>query len=247
MRKIKLTISYDGTNYCGWQIQPNGLSIQEVIQNHLSCILASPIQIFGAGRTDAGVHATGQVAHFETAKQLPLFDLKKGLNALLPEDIRISQIEEVDSSFHSRFQAKGKTYIYKVCTKPVQSPFERRYVFHYTHEIDEAKIKEALPYFIGTKDFSSFANESTKGSASIDAVRTLHSLDWIDTDSGFVLRFKGNGFLYKMVRNITGTLLDIGRGWIPLDAVESIFLSKKRSMGGSAAPPHGLELQSVEY
>lgn len=247
MRKIKLTVSYDGTDYCGWQIQPNGISIQEVLQSTLSSILTTPIQVFGAGRTDAGVHATGQVAHFETPNKIPLQELKKGLNSLLPDDIRIVQVEEAPPTFHSRFSAKQKTYIYRVCTQPIQCPFERRYVFHYTHEIEKDLIKQAIPFFIGTKDFSAFANEANRGSASIDAVRTLHTLNLIDTDSGFTLLFQGDGFLYKMVRNITGTLLDIGRGWTKLEAVEHILHSKMRSMGGPAAPPHGLELQKVEY
>lgn len=247
MRKIKLTVSYDGTNYCGWQIQPNGTSVQSVLQNTLTAILTTPTQIFGAGRTDAGVHATGQVAHFETESKIPKWELEKGLNSLLPDDIRIIGVEEAEPSFHSRFSAKQKTYIYRVCTKPVQCPFERRYVFHYTHQIDKRLIQKAIPFFIGTKDFSAFANESNRGSASIDAVRTLYTIDLVDTDSGFSLLFKGDGFLYKMVRNITGTLLDIGREWTKLEAVEHILRSKMRSMGGPAAPPHGLELQKVEY
>lgn len=238
--RYKITIAYDGTNYSGWQIQPNGPSIQETIEKVLYTLMQKDVSITGSGRTDAGVHANGQVAHFDLEKPITL----KSLNSLLPPDIRILSLEEVSSDFHARFSAKEKTYLYHVTTAKVQSPFERRYALHYTFPIDRKKILESIPLFTGTKNFSSFANELDPKR---NPIKTLHELSLISTDSGFILKFRGDGFLYKMVRNISGTLLDIGRGKLEATQIPHIFESKSRSFAGKASPAHALFLQTVLY
>lgn len=239
--KFKITIAYDGTDYAGWQIQPNAPTIQETIEKVLTQIIQKTISITGSGRTDAGVHANGQVAHFILEEgSISL----KSLNGLLPRDIRIFSLEEASPTFHARFSAKEKTYLYHVTTDKVQSPFQRRYAHHNTFPLDLEKIFEALPHFIGTKNFTSFANEL---SPSRNPQKTLHELAFIKTETGFTLKFRGDGFLYKMVRNITGTLLDIGRGKLDAASLPSIFESKSRSFAGKTAPPHGLFLHEVLY
>ncbi len=239
--KYKIKIAYDGTNYNGFQIQPNGISIQETVEKVLSKISSEKISITGSGRTDAGVHANGQVAHFNYKKQnLSL----KSLNSLLPNDIRILSLEEASEDFHARFSAKEKIYLYHITTDKVQSPFERRYALHYTFPIDKEKMIASLHYFLGTKNFTSFANELLPHK---NPVKTLHELSLLKTKSGFILKFRGDGFLYKMVRNITGTLLDIARGKLDPHALPFIFEEKSRSFAGKTAPPHALFLESVLY
>ncbi len=239
--KFKIRLAYDGTEYGGWQIQPNAPTIQETIEKVLQKITGRPISVTGSGRTDAGVHANGQVAHFILEeKEISL----KSLNSLLPGDIRIFSLEEVPPTFHARFSAKEKTYLYHVTTNKVQSPFQRRYALHNTFALDIDKILNAIPYFIGTKNFASFANEL---SPSRNPHKTLHELAFIKTETGFILKFRGDGFLYKMVRNITGTLLDIGRGKLDAKSLPSIFDSKSRSFAGKTAPPHALFLEGVLY
>lgn len=246
MKKYKLSISYDGTHYAGWQIQPNGLSIQEVIQTSLEKVLQTPTLIYGAGRTDAGVHAEGQIAHFSTEK--PILSLHKALNCLLPPDIRILKLEEVDQSFHARFSAQEKTYLYRVHTAPIQSPFDRNFALHYTYPIHLSHLEAALPLFIGTKNFLSFANESKEGPAHRNPIRTLYELSLDKSPQGFTLRFRGDGFLNKMVRNIVGTLLDVGRLKIPPQAIDKIFAAQDRKEAKAAtAPAHGLTLHHVKY
>lgn len=240
MPKFKMTIAYDGTCYSGWQTQPNGLSIQEVIQSVLQKITGKPIPIHGAGRTDAGVHALGQVAHFSTPKVIT----QKSLNALLPDDIRITHLEEVDEKFHARFSAKQKTYLYRIHTAPILLPFDHKYVWHLTYPLTLESIRNAIPLFLGKKSFKSFANESTLRD---DTVRTLHSITLTQTPTGFTLAFCGDGFLYKMVRNITGTLIDIGRGKLPLSAIRAIFSSEDRRFASQAAPSQGLILDHICY
>ncbi len=243
----KLTIAYDGSNFGGWQIQPNAISIQALIEQALSLILRKPIVIFGSGRTDAGVHAKGQVAHFTYEGS---FDLEKtlgSLNGLLPVDIRILSLEKMNHRFHARFSAVSKTYHYRLHLNPVPDPFKRRYAYHVPHPVDLELLKSAAAYFLGTHDFTSFANEAGRGSAAHDAIRTLHRLDIIEENGGVRLEFQGDGFLYKMVRNIVGTLLDVCAGKIDKDQIPTILAAKDRKMAGASAPAHGLFLINVEY
>lgn len=246
-RNYKLNISYDGTNYCGWQTQPNGTAIQEVIEKHLATILKQKTPIIGSGRTDAGVHAFGQVANFHFSSPIDLYRLHGSLNGLLPQDIRIKSIEEVPLDFHAQYSPKGKTYHYHLHLDRVQNPFKRLYSLHVREQIDLTILKEAAKDFIGTHDFTSFANEAHLGTASRDPIRTLRRLDVVDQEGGVRLEFEADGFLYKMVRNIVGTLLDISSGKLQKQKLKSIFNSKDRRNAGKAAPPHGLFLMHVDY
>lgn len=247
MKKYKLTISYDGTNFGGWQIQPNSTCIQALIQDALTTILRAPIRITGAGRTDAGVHALAQVAHFSYLGDINLNKTLVSLNALLPTEIRIHNIEEVPMDFHARYSATHKVYHYHFHLDRSMHPFRRLYSAHILHPVDLDLLKEAATYFLGTHDFTSFANEANTGSAAKNAIRTLHRLDVHEEDGVFRLEFEGDGFLYKMVRNIVGTLLDISRGKIPLSELPAIFEAKDRRKGGKTAPPQGLFLMQVHY
>lgn len=246
-RNYKLHISYDGTNYCGWQVQPNGISIQEVIQEKMAIILRQEVSIIASGRTDAGVHALGQVANFHFHEPIDLYRFHGSINGLLPSDIRINSVTEVPLDFHAQYSPKGKTYHYHLHLDRVQNPFRRLYSLHVRENIDLQALKEAAHFFVGTHDFTSFANEAHLGSASRDPVRTLRRLDVIDQEEGVRLEFEADGFLYKMVRNIVGTLLDIGAGKLAKEDLKMILDAKDRRQAGKAAPPHGLFLVHVDY
>lgn len=248
--RVKFLITYEGTNYSGWQVQNNACSIQSYIEKALSTIVQKPIKIIGAGRTDRGVHAERQVAHAD----IPKWDLQKlqmSLNGLLPEDIRILSVEEVDKDFHARYSAKKKIYRYSVITDRVLSPFERKHTLHYPHRLDLELIRSLCPQFEGKRDFSGFTHELSRLPKHRSTVKHLYSLEVQENLSpykkGFSLIFTGEGFLYKMVRNIVGTLLDIGRGKISPSQIEKIFTTKNRSLGGITAPSHGLTLIDIHY
>lgn len=246
-RTYKLLIAYDGTLYGGWQIQPNAPTIQEKVQEALKIILRSAVTVIGSGRTDAGVHAEGQVAHFRTALTLDLGKVRHSLNSLLPRDIRIKSIEEAPAHFHAQYSAVGKVYHYHLFLGPVQDPFTRLYALHIREKLALDKMRTAIPFFIGIHDFTSFSNEAHAGSAAKDPVRTLHRLDWIQQGDNIRLEFEGDGFLYKMVRNIVGTLLEVGSGKIKATDIPLIFDQKDRRSAGKAAAPHGLFLWKVHY
>ncbi len=242
----KMTIAYDGTLYGGWQSQINTTSIQTMIQNALSILLRKPIKVIGSGRTDAGVHALGQVAHFRYSGAFVFSKLLLSLNALLPPDIRILQIDLVPSSFHARFSAVSKLYHYYLHLDPVIDPFQRLYTHRPPHPVDLDLLKEPAQHFVGTHDFTSFAN--TRSSLSKNGnVRTIHSLEITQRDKGACLAFEGNGFLYKMVRNIVGTLLDVSSGKITISDIDRIFGARDRRAGRIAAPAQGLFLVEVRY
>lgn len=242
-----LAIAYDGTAYCGWQIQPNGVSIQELIQDKVSILTRTPTQVIGSGRTDAGVHALGQVAHFHSHFIQDLYRFHGSLNALLPPDIRILNVHEVPSSFHAQYSALGKTYHYRLHLDRVSDPFKRLYSFHVKEKINLDILQSAALMLLGTHDFTSFANEAHQGSAAKDAVRTLKRLDIIHEPGGIRLEFSGDGFLYKMVRNMVGTLLEIGMEKRSLKELPVILEAKDRRVAGQTAPPHGLFLIGVDY
>lgn len=242
MIKYKLTVAYDGTSYGGWQIQPNAISIQELIEKALSTILRAPTKISGSGRTDAGVHALGQTAHF-VAEQLEPGRVQKSLNGLLPPDIRILQIEEVESSFHARYTASSKEYHYHLAS--VIDPFNRLYAYHPHTSLDINLLQSAAQCFIGSHDFTSFANDS--GDEDKSFVRTIFRLDCCPEEKGIRLEFEGDGFLYKMVRNITGTLVAAASGKLPVDEIPRIFDAKDRRKAPAAAPALGLFLVNVNY
>lgn len=248
MYNYKITLAYDGTSYNGWQIQPNAPSIQETLQDCLKILLRQPqIQIIGSGRTDAGVHALGQVAHFKSEQGLDLHKTLYSLNGLLPQDIRIQKIEIAPHDFHAQHSAKGKEYHYFLYLDRVMNPFSRLYCWHLHYKIDHDLLLKAAKLFVGTHDFTSFANESESGVAAYDAIRTLFRLDIIETPGGLRLEFEGDGFLYKMVRNIVGTLIEVAVGKRSIDEIQEIFEAKDRKKAGQAAPPQGLFLIRVKY
>jgi tRNA pseudouridine38-40 synthase len=246
-RNYKLILSYDGTRYGGWQIQPNSVTIQQLLQEKIAIILRKEVCIIGSGRTDAGVHALGQVAHFHFDSEINLFRLHGSLNGLLPPDIRVNSIETVPLKFHSQHSAIGKSYHYHLHLDKVQNPFQRLYRLHVREKISVEQLRKAAQYFLGTHDFTSFANESHKGTASYDSIRTVQRLDIIDQEGGVRLEIEADGFLYKMVRNIVGTLLEISSGLRSIDEIPTIFEAKDRQKAGKAAPPHGLFLYKVDY
>lgn len=247
MRKYKLIISYDGTAYPGWQVQPQVVSIQALIQEALKTALREPISLTGCSRTDAGVHALGQTAHFTYASSFDLEKLLYSLNGLLPHDIRILRLEEVPQDFHARYSALGKVYHYHLCLEKTMDPFQRLYSLHVRKKIDLSLLQKAADCFLGTKDFTSFANDAGEGAAKNKPVKTMKRLDVIPQKGGVRLEFEADGFLYKMVRTIVGTLLEAASENLPLEAIESIFQAKDRSAAGPAAPAHGLFLMSVHY
>ena len=247
MNRYKLTLAYDGTAYSGWQTQNNAVSIQSLLEAALSTILRTPTPVVASGRTDAGVHARAQVAHF-TSETAP--DPKKlllSLNGILPGDIRILSVEKAAPDFHARYSAISKEYHYHLHLERTTDPFKRLYSYHDYSPLDLEKMKLAAQYFIGTHDFTTFANEASKGSAAKDPIRTITRLTICEEPGGIRLEFEGDGFLYKMVRNITGTLLEVARGKIATESIPELFKAKDRTMAPPAAPARGLFLVKVNY
>jgi tRNA pseudouridine38-40 synthase len=247
MNKYKLTIAYDGTAYSGWQIQNNAVSIKSLLEGALATILRTPTPVVASGRTDAGVHAKAQVAHFISETTPDLKRLHLSLNGILPDDIRILSVEEASPDFHARYSAVSKEYHYHLHLERTTDPFKRLYAYHDYSPLDLEKMKEAARCFIGTHNFTTFANEASKGSAAKNPVRTITRLDICEEPGGIRLEFEGDGFLYKMVRNITGTLLDIARGKISVESISQLFEAKNRSLAPPAAPSRGLFLVKVNY
>lgn len=242
--KYKLTISYDGTRFGGWQFQLNSLTIQELIEQALTTALRAPMKVTGAGRTDAGVHARGQVAHFDTPSLVDEYRLRVSLNGILPPEIRIQKVENVPDAFHARFGAVRKEYHYHLFLEPVLDPFRRLYVTHILYPIDISRLKQAATLFLGTHDFGAFTNARSHQK---NTIRTINRLDVIEQEGGFRLEFEGKSFLYKMVRNITGALLTVASGKITIEALAQIFKGGDRTKAPSVAPPQGLFLMKIEY
>ncbi|RKD34146.1 tRNA pseudouridine(38-40) synthase TruA [Thermohalobacter berrensis] len=245
MRNIKLTIEYDGTRYCGWQIQPDNITIQEELEKAITKITKEKIKLIGSGRTDSGVHARGQVANFYTKSRVPAQKFKLAINSLLPKDIAVLESEEVEKDFHARFSAKGKEYKYLIYNNKIRSPLLRNYTYHVPYSLNVEKMKKAATHIIGTHDFKAFMSS---GSSVKDTVRTIHSLSIEERPENIIeIRIKGNGFLYNMVRIITGTLIEVGTDKIPVDDISEIINSQNRSKAGHTAPPQGLYLERVFY
>jgi tRNA pseudouridine38-40 synthase len=244
-KNIKLVLAYDGTRYHGWQRQENDVTIQAVLEKSIEKMTGEPVTLIGSGRTDAGVHALHQVCNFKTRSRLDIESLKKGLNALLPADILIKEAEEVSLDFHSRYNAKSKTYEYRILNREISDIFLRHYVWHIPLKLDLAKIRGCLPEFLGRKDFSSFRSS---GSGNINPVREMSLAELQDAGEGRLLfLFKADGFLRHMVRNIVGTLFDVGRGRMGTEEFLEIFRSGDRTLAGLKAPPQGLFLRMVDY
>lgn len=246
MGRVKATVAYDGTNFSGYQLQPGMRTVQLEIDKALVKIHKDKtVHSVASGRTDAGVHANGQVIHFDTSLTLPVDRWKIALNVLLPTDIRIVQVEYVDEDFHARYSATGKTYAYKWSTAEVQSPFARNYAVHLERsQPDIGKMQEAAQHFIGTHDFTSFCSSKT---ATPNRVRTVRALTLTKQGDVLTMTIEGDGFLYNMVRTIAGMLLAIGRGWRSPEEVKEILALKDRQAAGKTAPAHGLYLEHVTY
>ncbi|MCI6868532.1 MAG: tRNA pseudouridine(38-40) synthase TruA [Lachnospiraceae bacterium] len=244
MKRVKLTVAYDGTNYCGWQVQPNGITIESELNKHLSELLKEEIHVIGASRTDAGVHAKGNVAVFDTSARMPAEKISYALNTRLPEDIRIQESCEVAADFHPRFRKTVKTYEYKICNRRFPDPCTRLYSLFYYWDLDTEKMRQAAQYLVGTHDFTSFCTNKPEVT---DRVRTIYSLDVLQDGEMITIRVCGNGFLYNMVRIITGTLLRVGSGMIKPEEIPAILDAKDRSRAGETARPHGLTLVKIEY
>lgn len=243
---ILLTIAYDGTSYCGWQRQKNGIAVQQIIEEALESLFKSPFSITGASRTDARVHALGQKAGFTTDKcVIPLSKLPQVLNTILPEDIKILCAEEKEKDFHPRFHAKVKTYEYRIQNTPYPWPQLRNFSYHIPYKLDFDSMQEASACFKGTHDFKAFC--ATGGSAKT-TVRTIYQIELTKNENNIItLVLKGNGFLYNMVRIIAGTLAYVGQGKIAPGYIPAIIATGRRSLGGITAPPQGLTLLNVEY
>ena len=244
MKRVKLVVAYDGTNYCGWQIQPNGLAVQEVLEKYLSELLKEDIRIVGASRTDAGVHALGNVAAFNTSARMPAERISFALNTYLPPDIRIQESAEVPMEFHPRFANTVKTYEYRIFNRRFPDPTKRLYSFFYYYPLDVEKMREGASYLVGEHDFKSFCTAKPDVE---NTVRTVYSLEISREDDMITLRICGNGFLYNMVRIIAGTLIRVGGGAIPPKEVGEILKARDRSRAGETARPEGLTLVKIEY
>lgn len=245
--KYKMTIAYEGTQYSGWQIQPGTMTIQEILQQKLAILLKHTPDVIGAGRTDTGVHALNQVAHFCHSEPLDLYRFLLSINALLPRDIRVMKIEPISMDFHARYSAFNKIYHYHINLGPVQDPFQRLYSWHIPQKFDVSLLKECAQLFLGTHDFTSFAHESKVGAASRNPVRTIKRLEIVKEPYGIRIEFEAKGFLYKMVRNLTGILVEVAKGKRDLHEIPKILSAKDRRKAGQTAPPKGLFLVRVDY
>jgi tRNA pseudouridine38-40 synthase len=244
MRNLKLTLAYDGTDFHGWQIQPNLPTVQGTLQAALAKLFNHEAQVTGSGRTDAGVHAKGQVANVETNRTMDTGSVLRGVNALLPREIRVWQVEEVAPDFHARRSARSKTYEYRLWRQPVVSPFQSRYVYPFTYAMDAAAIDEASRCFIGTHDFTSFCATATEVE---DRVRTISEAVWQRQEQEWVFRVTGNGFLQYMVRTIVGTLLYVGTGKLNKADIPTLLEARDRRLAGPCVPACGLHLDHVDY
>jgi len=243
-RNISLVVEYDGTNYHGWQCQPNGVTVEETLKGAIERILDHPVKMYSAGRTDAGVHAFGQVVNFVTEKGIDLTSLTRGLNSLLPDDIRVGSAMERDLSFHARYSARSKTYVYTIHNAPRHSPFSVRYSWHVPYGLDSALMNKGVRSLIGKRDFASFKKKkepyrSSEREILMAGVRRRGSFIHIVIEA--------TGFLRYMVRNIVGTLVLLGEGRITLEEFGDIVEARDRDSAGPTAPPQGLFLRRIRY
>ena len=244
MRNIKLTIEYDGKDFNGWQKQPNKLNIQGTIEQAIKNITGEDVELNASGRTDAGVHALGQVANFKTNSEIPIEKFAIAINSKLKKSIVIKKAEEVDERFHSRLNCKRKTYRYIINNSSEGTAIYRYLETHIPQKLDVKKMEQALKYFEGEHDFKAF---KASGTSSKSSVRTIYKTQIYKKEDRIIIELTGNGFLYNMVRIIAGTLVDVGLGKIEPQQIENIIKEKKRENAGKTLPPNGLYLVSVEY
>ncbi len=244
-KRIRLYVAYDGTDYCGWQIQPNGITIEEVLNRRLKKLTGEDIHVIGASRTDSGVHALGNVAVFDTESPIPPERMAYALNQKLPPDIVIVRSEEVGQDWHPRYQQKvTKTYEYHIFNAKVPNPLKRRYSTFVSFPLDVEKMRKGASWLVGEHDFVSFCNVRTNVE---DTVRRIDEIQIRETGPDITIQVTGNGFLYNMVRIIAGTLIRVGRGFYTPEKVKEILEAKERTQAGVTAPPQGLVLVGIEY
>ena len=244
--KYKLTLEYDGTDFAGFQIQNNARTVQGVLEKALKTVYKSQTKITGASRTDSGVHAEGQVAHFSSEKKIDPSSLLKAINSNLPEDAAVREVEVVPEEFHARFHAKKKRYEYVICLSNLRSPLARRRTYFYYYPVDTQKLIQAAKCLVGTHDFKSFQAKSSE-KEEMSAVRTLSKLDIRCEGDKIHFAFEGNGFLYNMVRNIVGSLLEVGRKKMSGADFKKKFKACNRKLMGPTAPAYALTLKKIIY
>ena len=244
MKRVKLVVAYDGTNYHGWQVQDNGITIEEVLNRTLSELVQEDIKVIGASRTDAGVHACGNVAVFDTESRIPGDKFSFALNQRLPEDIRIQESCEVDADFHPRYADTVKTYEYNILNRRFELPSKRLYAAFCYYPMDIERMNQAAAYLVGEHDFKSFCSA---GAQVQTTVRTIYAVNVTKADDMVHIRITGNGFLYNMVRIIAGTLMQVGTGLMEPEQVKEILEARDRSKAGPTAVAKGLTLVEIRY
>lgn len=244
MKRIKLEIAYDGTNYCGWQIQPEEVTVEGILNQALSKLLNEEIVVIGASRTDSGVHAIGNVAVFDTNTMIPAEKICYAVNQHLPWDIRVQNSVEVSKEFHPRRVNSKKTYEYNILNRSISLPTKRLYSYFVYYDLDVNAMQEAAGYLIGEQDFKSFCSVKTQVS---DTVRRIYDLRVFKEQDIIKIKVTGNGFLYNMVRIIVGTLIEVGRGAKSPKDIEKMLSGLDRGLAGPTAPAHGLTLVNIEY
>ncbi len=250
MRNLKVVLTYDGTDFCGWQVQPDSPSIQGILSSAIGRVTGENVLPQGSGRTDAGVHALAQVASFNTASPIPPENLLKALNDVLPNSIRALEVSEVPVKFHARKSAQAKSYRYRIYRGAICSPFLARYVWHYPYPLDSNEMSEAAPLVVGEHDFTSFAAvdpERLREDGGVSNVRRIFDSTWEQKGEELIYTVRGSGFLHHMVRNLVGTFLLIGKGTLQPEEMSRILLARNRSAAAATAPASGLYLVSVEY
>jgi tRNA pseudouridine38-40 synthase len=245
LRNIRLVVAYDGTRYHGWQRQKNAPTLQAVMEDRLQLMTQSPVTLLASGRTDAGVHALNQVCNFKTRSPIPLDALERGLNALLPPDILVKEVASVPLAFHSRYEAKSKIYEYRILNRQYPDIFRRNALWHIRFPLRVAEMSRCLERLEGIHDFSAF---KSSGSANVDPIRNILSASMAEDEDGLLrVVIEGNGFLRHMVRNIVGTLVEVGSGRMDVKTFEEVLESRDRRLAGRKAPPQGLFLMAVKY
>ncbi len=242
--RVQLRVAYDGTNYHGWQLQPNGITIESVLNQALSDLLGENIAVIGASRTDAGVHSLGNVAVFDTNTRIPAEKISYAVNQRLPEDIVVQESKEVSADFHPRHCNSRKIYEYKILNRKFPDPTRRRDTYFYHYDLDVDRMKQAAGYLVGEHDFKSFCSIHTLAETT---VRTIYEVNVQKEKDVIAIRIEGSGFLYNMVRIIAGTLVEAGNGKIEPDALQQILSQRNRSAAGPTAPAHGLTMIGIEF
>lgn len=242
--RVKLIVAYDGTNYKGWQVQPNGITIEEVLNKKLTELLGEEITVTGASRTDSGVHSLGNVAVFDTNTRMPAEKISFALNQRLPEDIVVQDSCEVPEDWHPRYQNSRKTYEYRILNRTFRMPSRRFDTYFYHHPLDVGKMQKAASYLVGEHDFKSFC---AIGAQVKTTVRTVYACDVLKEGDIITIRVTGNGFLYNMVRIIAGTLIQVGGGAVPPERIPEILAAQERSAAGPTAPAQGLTMMGITF